>query len=504
MPLIKPHRVASRYFLNFKQMKKTVFLSLMSFMTTLPALAGIVTYPAPAEAPLNDMFSVEVSGEDGKWHDVAVYNVKVDEVTGTGHNVKNSSMAYFDFDGIANVRIISSVQISSAQVRPVSYGIKPDVKNDTLLFTLGSPRNLSVEVNGDRFNNLQLFANAIDKTAPENIKKFTKNKKNLYFGPGYHKFDMLNLESGSEVYVAGGAFIDGQIEINDAENVKLHGRGMIYPRNKMGIHVKRSRNVEIEGLFTTQCAVGGCDSVKIENVKVMSYYGWGDGFNVFASNNVHYNNVFARTSDDCTTVYATRKGFKGGCRNIVTENSVLWADVAHPFMIGLHGSAKEIGVDAPADTIENVVYRNIDILDMQEKQIDYQGVFAITAGDNNVVRDITFDNIRVEDFRQGKLVDIRIVFNKKYCAAPGTVIENVNFNDITYNGDNSELSLIIGYDDNRKVKGIHFNNLTINGKKYWDEMPDKPKWYKTGDMCRIFIGEHVEDVTFTVTDPTDK
>lgn len=27
-------------------------------------------------------------------------------------------------------------------------------------------------------------------------------------------------------------------------------------------------------------------------------------------------------------------------------------------------------------------------------------------------------------------------------------------------------------------------------------MPGKPKWYKTGDMAGIYIGEHVSDVTF--------
>ena len=28
-------------------------------------------------------------------------------------------------------------------------------------------------------------------------------------------------------------------------------------------------------------------------------------------------------------------------------------------------------------------------------------------------------------------------------------------------------------------------------------MPEKPKWYKTGDMARIFVGEHTEEVTFS-------
>lgn len=167
-------------------------------------------------------------------------------------------------------------------------------------------------------------------------------------------------------------------------------------------------------------------------------------------------------------------------------------------MIGLHGSATEIGPDAPADIIENVLYKNIDILDQKELQLDYQGCFAINCGDNNIVRNITFDDVRVEDFRQGQLINIRIFYNKKYCAAPGTVVENINFKDITYNGDHSELSMIIGYDESRKVKGVHFTNLKINGELIHDKMPGKPAWYKTSDMARIFVGEHVEDVTFDV------
>ena len=247
----------------------------------------------------------------------------------------------------------------------------------------------------------------------------------------------------------------------------------------------------MEGIITTQCPVGGSDSITINNVKAISSYGWGDGMNVFASNNVHYDGVFCRTSDDCTTVYATRKGFSGGCRNITMQNSTLWADVAHPIFIGLHGDVTN------CDVIEDVSYTNIDILDQKEKQIDYQGCMAINAGDNNLVRNVRFENIRIEDFRQGQLVALRICFNKKYCAAPGRGIENILFKDITYNGTNAELSIIAGYNEERKIKNIRFENLCINGEVIYDDMPGKPKWYKTGDMAHFFIGEHVEGVTFT-------
>lgn len=472
-------------------------IALATLVAGTPVMAEVVVYPAPEGAKLNDAFSVDVREKGGAWLPVAVYEVKVDEVKGAKHNVRPTSMAYFDFDGEVDVRVrANGREVREAAVRPVSYSITPDVNGNELTFSLDRPRLMSVEVNGDIFNNLQLFANPIDRNRPANVKKFTKNRNNIYIGPGYHKLDSLKVRSGQTVYVAGGAVIDGSIEIDDAENVRVLGRGMVYPSRKIGIYVRNSRNVEIDGLFTTQCAVGGSRGVEVSNVKVMSYYGWGDGFNVFASSDVHYDGIFARTSDDCTTVYATRKGFTGGCDNILTENSVLWADVAHPFMIGLHGNS------ADPDTISNVVYRNIDVLDMQEFQIDYQGVFAIVTGDNNTVKDVTFDNIRVENIRRGRLFDIRIGYNKKYCTAPGGCIENILFKDVSYDGDRAEMSMIIGYDDERVVKGVRFENLKINGVSIHDKMEGKPGWYKTGDMMNLFVGEHVEDVTFDIT-PVD-
>ena len=459
-------------------------------MGALSGYAKLTVYPAPEKAPLNNTFSVEVR-QCGAWQPVPVYNVRVDKVE-EQHTVTDASMSFFDFSDTVEVRIISRrAKIDTARIRPLSYGIIPGISGDTIRFSLDRPRMLSVEINGDIFNNLHLFANPIDENRPSDIKKFIKGKNNIYFGPGYHKLDSaLIVGSDKNVYIDGSAYIDGEIVIADAENVKVNGRGIIYPEKRIGIMVRNSKNVQVDGLFTTQCAVGGSDSVNISNVKVMSYYGWGDGFNVFASNNIHYNRVFARSSDDCSTVYATRKGFSGGARNITMENAVLWADVAHPIMIGIHGC-----VEKP-DTIQNILYRNIDILDHMERQLDYQGVFTINSGDNNLIKDVTFEDIRVEDFRCGRLLDLRIFYNTKYCGAPGNSIENVNFNDIVYNGDNSEMSLIIGYDDIRKVKGVHFRNLTINGVKIHDKMPGKPGWYKTADMAKIFIGEHTEDITF--------
>ncbi|MEO6233334.1 MAG: glycosyl hydrolase family 28 protein [Ferruginibacter sp.] len=451
----------------------------------------LTTYPAPQATiyPMhNDDYTVRVRKPGGEWQDLYEYNVKVDQVKGTSHHVENASMCSFDFSGEVEISVRSNkAVIREARIRPLSYGIKPEIKGNALSFRLQKQQNLSVEINGDIFHNLHLFANPINDFAPDK-----KDTSLIYFGPGVHrvKSGKLKVPSGKTVYLAGGAVLMAQILIEGVRDVKVLGRGIVDPSVKMGIRIAHSKNIVVEGIVTTQCSTGGSDSVTIRNVKCISYYGWGDGMNVFASNNVLFDGVFCRNSDDCTTVYGTRLGFVGGCRNITMQNSTLWADVAHPILIGTHGNS------ANPEVLENLNYLNIDILDHNEMQIGYQGCMSINAGDNNLVRNVRFENIRVEDFRLGQLVNLRVFFNKKYCTAPGRGIENILFKNITYTGKNAELSIIAGYDEDRKVKNIVFENLQINGTLITDDMPGKPAWYKTADMGRIFVGEHVEGIEF--------
>jgi hypothetical protein len=473
------------------KLKELGIICLLALCFGFPAYSEnkLVVYPAPEGAELNGDFTVSVRQGGQAWQTLASYLVNVDEVRGVKHHVEKASMSYFDFSGEVEVSVrFNRDDIQTARVRPLSYGIIPEVKGNTLTFRLNRPRNLSVEVNGDIFHNLHLFANPVEDYAIN-----PKDKNVIYFGAGIHtprNGNSFVIPSGKTVYVAGGAVLKGQILIENVRDVKVLGRGVIDRSVKEGIRIVNSRNIYVEGVVLTQIPTGDSDSVTIRNVKSISYYSWGDGMNVFASSNVLFDGVFCRNSDDCTTVYATRKGHTGSSRNITMQNATLWADVAHPIFIGIHGNTLK------PDTIENLHYVNIDILDHREKQIDYQGCLAINAGDNNLIRDVRFENIRIEDFRQGQLVNLRIFHNAKYCTAPGRAIENVLFRNITYNGTNAEISMISGYDESRKVKNITFENLVINGIHISDTMPGKPAWYKSGDMARFYIGEHVENVMF--------
>ena len=457
-----------------------------------PAVASSVkTYAAAAGAELNHDFAVRVrAAGDSLWHDVPTYAVKVDHVDAGRHRVELSSVAQFDFSGQVEIEVESLTKsIGRVAVRPLSYAIEPEVTAGSLRFRLDRPRYLSIEVDGDKYRNLQLFANAMQ---PQLSKKELKSKNTIYFGPGVHQIegDSLLVRSGQTVFIDGGAVVKGWLAIDDASDVRVLGHGIVDPGRHEGIMVRRSRRVLIDGPLTTQIPVGGSDSVTVRNAKVVSSYGWGDGMNVFASSNVSYDHVFCRTSDDCSTIYCTRKGYRGSCRNIRVHDAVYWADVAHPIMIGLHGDIEK------NETIEDVLYDDIDILENPENQIDYKGCIGINNGDNILVKGLTFQNIRVESLPNGMLMNLRVCWNQKYCNAPGRGIEDVTFRNISYRGVRPQMSIISGYNEQRRVKNVRFENLNINGRVISDDMPDKLRWYKTADYADIFVGEHVESVTF--------
>lgn len=477
---------------------RTSILLLLQFIVSAITAATLTTYPAPAGAPLNHDFSVRVRAAEGTWQTVDSYSWNVDRTDNGRHRIEKTSVAYFDFEGTVDIEVTwNKGDIQTARVRPLSKNIATTVRGNTICFSIDRPSDLSVEVNGDIYHNLQLFANAatpVYRNARQVAKAYgVKPKDVLFYGPGYYDLgqDSIRVGSGQVLYVAGGAYVKGYASVWHATGAKVIGHGIMTPeRQHEGIMVRYSSDVVVDGPVTTQIPVGGSNRVSVCNAKVISWYGWGDGMNVFASNDVSYNHVFCRTSDDCSTIYCTRKGYHGGCRNISVKDAVYWADVAHPIMIGLHGDIDR------HEVIEQVTYEDIDILQQREKQVDYQGCIAINDGDNIMVRNMTFRNIRIEDIDEGMLVNFRVCYNRKYCHAPGGGIRNITLENINYSGTHANLSLITGYDASRTISGIHFKNLRINGQHIFDKMPGKPSWYKTADFAHLFIGEHVEDVTF--------
>ena len=461
-------------------------------------LHQVFTYSAPKGAPLKHDYEVFVRPRSSQeWTRVDTYMAKVNASVGDNrHRVSEISYCMFDFTGDVFVRMVSkNRKFKTARIRPDYRGIIANVQNDsTVQFLLFQPENVSVELDGDITNNLLIFTSKppICKEEAEKQAK-AQGREFRYYGPGfYDKEDTIHVASSTTFYLDGGAYLTATFAINDAHDVSILGRGIARPeRGYEGAHVYRSKDVLIDGLVLNTCPIGESQNVTLHDVRSISHPSWGDGLNVFGgSSDILFDHVFCRNSDDCTTAYATRKGFNGSTRNIAMRNSTLWADVAHPIFIGIHGNAER------GDTIENLRYENIDILGQAEPQVDYQGCLAINCGDNNLVRNVTFENIRVEQIHQGSLLQVKVGHNQKYCTAPGRGVENVTFRNIRYKGITPSLSIINGYDDEHKVQGVTFEGIKINGRLLHDKMEDKPGWYSTADYIPMYVGNHVENVVF--------
>ncbi len=463
-------------------------------------LHQVYTYPAPQGAPLKQDYEVYVQPRGSKeWTRIDTYMAKVNAPIGDNkHKVSEISYAFFDFTGDVFVRVITRNRtFHTARIRPDYKGVIANVQNDsTLQFLLFQPENVSVEFDGSVTDNLLLFTSKPVISAADAKKEAHRlGQKFVYYAPGYYSAqDTIHLQSNTTYYLSGGAYFTGNLAMDSVENVRILGRGVARPpRGYEGCHVYRSRNILVDGLILNTCPIGGSDGVTLHDVKSLSFPSWGDGLNIFASDNVTYDRVFCRNSDDCTTAYATRKGFTGSVHNVLMKNSTLWADVAHPIMIGIHGRGS---LSTESDSLVNLRYENIDILMQSEPQVDYQGCLAINCGDNNVVKGVVFDNIRIENLHQGSLLHVKTCYNSKYCSAPGRLVEDVLFRNIRYTGDTPYLSILNAYDAAHPVRNIRFEGLKINGTRIYDTMPGKPRWYKTADYAHFFIGDNVSDVEF--------
>lgn len=490
----------------------------------LPDYSGmhkVYTWDAPEGAPLKHDYDVFVRPRDSKeWIQVNTYMARVNapslpltfnpalgqshdkagvedagDVPHSGHSVSEISYAFFDFEGDVYVKVVKkNGKFKSARIRPDYRGTICNVLNDsTVTFLLFQPENLSVEFDGDIRENLLVFTSK-PVISVEQARKEAKrqNRSFVYYAPGFYPDETIEIESNTTYYLAGGAYFTGTFAINDVRDVSILGRGIARPASGYeGAHVYRSDNIIIDGLIVNTCPIGESHNVSLHDVRSISYPSWGDGLNVFGGcSDISYDRVFCRTSDDCTTVYATRKGFKGSVRNVRMTNSTLWADVAHPIMIGIHGCAEK------PDTIQNVTYDNIDIICQHECQVEAQGCMAINCGDNNVIRNVVFDNIRVEQLSYGSLFHIKVTFSEKYSFAPGQSVSDILFRNVRYYGDDPGMSLLIGYSPERKVSNVTFDGLKINGRHIYDGMPAKPRWYMTTDMVPCYVGPNVENVVF--------
>ena len=297
--------------------------------------------------------------------------------------------------------------------------------------------------------------------------------RTIYFGPGLHYLEecVMRIPSDTNIYLAGGAVLVGTFIVSHAENIRIFGRGCLYLANferfsgLNAVRISHGKNIRIEGIHLLNpphysVYIGGSEKIWVEDIVSFSCEGWSDGVDIMSSRDVMVKDCFLRTSDDCVAIYGRRWDYNGDTRNIRVTGCSLWADVAHPTVIGTHGDYENEG-----NILEEISFENLDILEHREHQANYLGCMAINVGDKNTARNIYYKDIRIEPFVHGKILDIQVKHNLDYNPAPGSRIEHIRFQDISYMGHGEVESCICGYDGERTVRDVVIENLCICGKR---------------------------------------
>ena len=455
--------------------------------------AEIRTYDYSPEVKASQFYSLKVDGRS-----VMVLD-----------NPVPSSYAAFELrKGPLTIEIECLQQdVKWVDVRPLSAGIKPQIKDGKISFVIPSTGNFSVEINGKLSNPLFIFADPIEA-------KPAKNDPNvIYFEAGkIHKAGVIRPKSNQHIFIEGGAVVIGAIAAKGVENVKVSGHGILdgsfnnlsspkqttnmltlesgykLERNQRFVEFMDSKNLTIEGLIlnnstTWQVVPINCDNVTITGLKIISDNASDDGIDVVRSRKVRISDCFIRTKDDCVVIKAHLDYPESVIvDDVLVEKCVFWN--------AAWGNALEIGFELLCSEVKNIIFRDCDII-----HVESGAVLSIHNSDKAIVKNILFENIRVEDATQ-KLVDLAI-FRSRYCtdgsrdqdyitknylhgAWDGVLkvppadkayhaqfrgkIENVRFNNIYIQG-RLPFSLMVGYDDDHMVKDVVFSNIYLYDQK---------------------------------------
>jgi hypothetical protein len=281
--------------------------------------------------------------------------------------------------------------------------------------------------------------------------------KTQVFGPGVHTPGLITLEENDQVCLAPGAVVYGGFR-GSPRNAKVFGRGIL-DGSKLStsmVRLDRASHVLFEGIVMRcgrnwQNTLQNCDDVTYRNVKVLSFVPYGDGIDPVCSRSIRIENGFFRCSDDCIAV----KGMKGGPRvsGIVVQDCVM---AGYNFSDGF-----TVGFEADTESMEGIAVRNCDILYARgANMVGQHSAFSIICDGPAVIRDVTFEDIRVEE-NVAQMFELNVTSGAIYAKAPPGHIRNVRLKNIQW--ETAKPLLIRGHDKDHLVEDVVFEGCRVAG-----------------------------------------
>ncbi|MCL1888244.1 MAG: glycosyl hydrolase family 28 protein, partial [Kiritimatiellaeota bacterium] len=252
---------------------------------------------------------------------------------------------------------------------------------------------------------LPLFFYALPPETPD-----TRATYHFKAGQSYEVGE-LRLRDNESVYIEHGAVLRGRIVAEHARGIKIGGQGILdnswyklRGERVRSIYLFDCKDVVIEDILMVNPTswmvhLAGCENVHVRRLREIGECVGSDGVDVVGSRNVLIEDCFFRNNDDCVVVKhmppnrdAALEKFMKPVRGVMARHCAFFNAGA--------GNVIEIGHELVCDEVSGIVFRDIDVL----RKDGNGAVFSIHAGDQALVRDVLFEDIRVEHYWD-KLVD---------------------------------------------------------------------------------------------------
>lgn len=436
-----------------------LLFSLIFFFNSLNAKTKV--YPAPEGAKLSNDYTLTVDGQ----------KVPVYFAPGRPGLGGNYSFAYFDCSGASDIEVTSAFKLDSAVIRPEAKVTGKSVSDNKLEFTLASsPCQVSLEPDGIN-HPLFIFANPIETNPPKE-----GDPGVVYYGPGMHKPGVIRLTDNQTLYISGGAFVKGGIDVV-GKNVRIMGHGILdgYDWERVRgpqrylLMIENSDNVTVQDIILKDSwlyafMIGGSSDVSAENLKVIgTRCANEDGIDICNSQKMKIQDCFVRTDDDNIAVKGTGYNAKP-VDSVLIERCIFWTDVANIF---------RIGAESHASAFQNITARDCDIIHMERDQergspysLRYDFCFTIQPAENMPIKNLVFENIRVNWEGQSNYIECR-PYLTSWSRPPEGNIDGVLFKDIRATGKQRKGQgrvVIWGPSPEHDVKNVTLKNVTWFGE----------------------------------------
>ncbi len=382
---------------------------------------------------------------------------------------QRTAFARFETDGGTRIEIETQENISECIVHPKSRNIAVSgIGTKKVTFDIAKADKLYVEIPG--LPELYIFA---DEPEAEGTKPDPNDPTYHYFAAGqiYTLTEPLKIVQGDtkrNVYIEAGAAVHGYIEFNSISSGGgvLHGRGILDATSMAGaynvIKMHYSQGINIKDLHMRtatrgwMCYVFSSVHTTFDNVKITGYGANNDGIPSQGSKSLNIKNSFIRSTDDCITLKA-----EAGTADITVN-------VENCTMYGVASSDGFVAGYECKGQLNKVTVKNCDILGGRGSSMLGHGHagFSVACDGPGPIKDITFENIRVENKVYENNLNLIVTdgtayLQGSYRGQPGS-ISGITLKNIQWENAIKPIR-IEGHSADHTVSDILFDGCTVGG-----------------------------------------